>query len=160
MNFYFRYSSSTFGCSALLLCNGGSMGGGPGGWPTPTLVSDPSEVRRAEKCFWDTPPPTIVRPPFLKVWICHCCVQKRNSFYLTINLNLLSNVRCVVHLYMLTSESPPCKNCFASGGWGSLPLLGRHFLVLACKAKYGKIHIPVMRCSRAVESGNSHEWFD
>ena len=64
MNFYFRYSSSTFGCSALLLCNGGSMGGGPGGWPTPSLVSDPSEVRRAEKCFRDPPPPHYCPPPF------------------------------------------------------------------------------------------------
>ena len=60
------------------------------GQPPPPLVSDSSEVRRAEKCFWDLPP-TIVHPPFLKVWICHCCVRKRNSFYLTINLNVLSN---------------------------------------------------------------------
>ena len=48
-------------------------------------------IRRAEKCFLTPPPPTIVRPPFLKVWIRHCCVRKRNSFYLTINLNVLSN---------------------------------------------------------------------
>ena len=98
------------------------MGGGLGGWPTPPpLVSDSSEVRRAEKCFWDPPllfpnqvwfegpknvfetpppPPTIVRLPFLKVWICHCCVRKRNSFYLTMNLNVLSNGNSIWDFYL------------------------------------------------------------
>ena len=68
INFYLRYSSSTFGYSALLLCNGGSMEGGRMAGQTQVRSEGPK-----------------------KVWIYHCCVGKRNSFFLTLNLNILSN---------------------------------------------------------------------
>ena len=79
------------------------------------------------------------------------CVWNRNSLDLTLQLwmyALLGTVfegyfcylqfliRCVVHLHILTSQSSSCLNRFASVGLGSLPLLVRHFHVLASKAKY------------------------
>ena len=56
------------------------MGGARGAHP-PLLILDQTEVRRAEKNFFETAPPAFLRvwgpppsSPYLKVWIRHCII--------------------------------------------------------------------------------------
>ena len=80
INFYLRYSSSTFECSALLLCNGGSMRGRPGGSPTPPPPLTFVRVRMTAL------PPFSggLDPPML-------CSKKKQPLLDSIKLNVLSN---------------------------------------------------------------------